>query len=113
MTSRVFGDVFRLFLVVALSWGIACTPSAPEDAEESAQTLPLPFDGSVAAALEAVPVSAQALSQHYVELIFDRPVGAEAEDLSLYAITATDAAPLAVMEVRRRGTDVKRVLLVT
>lgn len=113
MRSRAFGGAFRLFLIMAVCLGMACTPSAPEDADDSAQTLPLPFDGAAAAGLDAVPVSAQALSQHYVELTFDRPVGAEAEDLSLYTIIATDAAPLAVMEVRRRGTDAKRVLLVT
>nr|MBP7937734.1 hypothetical protein [Phycisphaerae bacterium] len=109
---RSVGAIACLGGAALMALVLACSPPGQPGDENSGQSIPLPFDGT-SGRLTAVPIAAQALSQHYVEVVFDQAVGTEAEDPSLYAITGANGSPLAVTEVRRLGDDATRVLLVT
>lgn len=112
MTTRNSGAIIRLSVAALMAVVLACAPAGQPGDENSGQSIPLPFTGA-SGGLTAAPVAAQALSQHYVELTFDRPVGSEAEKATLYTIAGPDGGVLAVTEVRRLGDDATRVLLVT
>ncbi|HRY68183.1 MAG TPA: hypothetical protein P5304_09255 [Phycisphaerae bacterium] len=114
MTRRVrrVGALASLSGAALMGLVLACSPPGQSGDETSGQLIPLPFDGT-SGRLTAVPIAAQALSQHYVEVVFDQAVGTEVEDPSLYAIRGPGGISLAVTEVLRRQSDTTRVLLVT
>ena len=58
----------------------------------------------------AAPSGATALSNHYVEVVFDSPVGSAAERPDAYMITGPDATPLAVTAVQRNDGNTGVVL---